>query len=87
MEFMVRDQEMNNNPWIIVYSKDACPYCDKAKALLEKKGHEYTEIKIGQDIMREEFIFTFPGVKTVPFIIINGEHIGGYDRLTEWFSK
>ena len=54
---------------------------------MKKKGHEYTEIKIGQDIMREEFIFTFPGVKTVPFIIINGEHIGGYDRLTEWFSK
>ena len=78
---------MNNNPQIIVYSKDECSYCDRAKALLDMMRYEFTEIKIGQDIMREEFIFTFPGVKTVPFIIIDGEHVGGYDKLTEWFSK
>jgi len=68
---------------IEVYSKDLCPYCDAAKSLLERKGYEYSEIKVGRDITREKFLEMFPGVRTVPQIIIDNVRIGGYDKLTE----
>lgn len=69
-----------------IYSKDNCPYCVQAKRLLEEKGKEYTEINIGRDIRRDDFMSLFPNVRSVPFIIINGEEIGGFDKLTEWLD-
>jgi glutaredoxin len=44
-------------------------------------------MKIGSDLSREEFMEIFPNVKTVPFIIINEERIGGYDRLVEYYDR
>ena len=75
---------MVNN--VIIYSKDNCPYCDRAKALLSLKNKQYQEMKIGEDLTRDEFVSIFPNVKTVPHIIINGEQIGGFDKLTEWLD-
>jgi glutaredoxin 3 len=71
---------------IIIYTKDNCPYCVSAKQLLETYGKEYIETKVGVDIRRDDFISLFPNVKTVPHIIINGEQIGGFDKLTEWLN-
>lgn len=71
---------------VLIYTKDNCPYCDQAKNLLRAKGQTYKETNIGKDITREEFMSTFPGVMTAPFIIINGERVGGYDDLTEWYN-
>lgn len=68
----------------IIYTKDNCPYCVSAKQLLEENGKEYIETNVGRDIRRDDFISLFPNVKTVPHIIINGEQIGGFDKLTEW---
>ena len=68
----------------IIYTKDNCPYCVSAKQLLEEKGKQYIETVVGRDIRRDDFISLFPNVKTVPHIIINGEQIGGFDKLTEW---
>lgn len=70
----------------IVYTKPNCPYCVKAKNLLSIKSLGYNEIEIGKDITREEFIETFPNVKTVPHIICNGVEIGGYDQLARTFD-
>lgn len=71
---------------IIVYSKEHCPACIKAKSLLSIKNMEYTETVIGKDILREEFIELFPEQKTVPLIIIDGVKIGGYDDLYAHFA-
>jgi glutaredoxin 3 len=71
---------------ILVYSRDNCFYCEQAKALLHSKDQRFQEMKIGVDITREEFMSTFPNVTSVPFIIINGERIGGFDKLTEWYN-
>ena len=68
---------------ITIYSKDNCSYCDKAKALLEKKGLLYREFKIGSDITLDTFTATFPSVKTVPYILEDGTPIGGFNELTE----
>ena len=67
-----------------IYSKDNCPFCVKAKVLLDDNG--YTEIKVGEDIDREDFLTKFPGHKTVPQIVIDGEHIGGHDDLVKWLA-
>ena len=75
---------MPNN--VIIYTKDRCPYCDQAKMLLRLKNKQYEEMKIGEDLTREQFITIFPNVKTVPHIIINGDEIGGFDKLTEWLD-
>lgn len=74
---------MNN---ILMYSRDNCFYCDQAKALFRSKNQSFNEMKIGVDMTREEFNQMFPDVMSVPFIIINGDRIGGYDRLTEWYN-
>jgi len=71
---------------IIVYTKENCPYCDAAKNLLTQKGLQYTQVGIGSDITREDFVSIFPNVRSVPFIIIDGVNIGGFDKLTEWFE-
>jgi len=71
---------------VIIYSKANCPYCDRAKALLSLKNKQYQEMKIGEDLTRDDFVTIFPNVKSVPHIIINGDEIGGFDKLTEWLN-
>ena len=72
---------------ITVYSKPACGYCDKAKALLTRLGYTYSEKIVTKDISLEE-LFEELGkqVRTIPQIVIDDKHIGGYNELTEYFA-
>jgi glutaredoxin 3 len=71
-------------PQIIVYSKQSCPYCRRAKALLTQKGAAFEEIDIiEQPEQRARMIELAGGRTTVPQIFINGRHIGGCDDLVE----
>lgn len=73
---------MNNK--ILVYSKNNCPYCVRAKRLLKSKGVEYTEINIQEHPEeRENMIRRSNGGKTFPQIIIGDLHVGGCDDLYE----
>ena len=71
---------------IIVYSKPACQFCDKAKALLTQLDYEYTEKVVTKDISLEE-LFEELGkpVRTIPQIVIDKNHIGGFNELREYF--
>lgn len=64
-----------------MYTKDYCPYCDRAKALLARKGQSVQEIKLNTH--SEEFfeLAQKTGMRTVPQIFINEEFIGGYSEL------
>lgn len=84
---MVSTERDNLMSSALIYTKDACPYCDRAKNLFRSKGQEYTEMKIGVDVTREEFMNIFPEVRSVPYIIINGEKVGGFNELTEWYNS
>ncbi len=66
---------------VIVYSKEICPYCVKAKALLQRKGVKFSEIKITDDATREEMVQKSGGRMTVPQIFIGEKHVGGCDDL------
>ena len=65
-----------------IYTTMFCPYCARAKALLQKKGASYTEYDIeAETALREEMIRRAGGRSTVPQIFIDGAHIGGSDEL------
>jgi glutaredoxin 3 len=65
-----------------IYTGPLCAFCNFAKALLDKKGISYKEIFIGDDTNKmEEMIKKSNGMRTVPQIFIDGQHIGGSDQL------
>ena len=70
----------------IVWTKDACPYCVQAKALLEQRGIEYEEKKIGVDYTREQLLEAVPTARTVPQIFLDGTHVGGFTELKQKLS-
>jgi glutaredoxin len=71
---------------IEIYGKTQCPYCDMAKALCEQKGLDFEYKLFGEDFSREELMETFPGARTFPQIIVDGNKIGGYTELKEHLS-
>lgn len=65
-----------------IYTKFACPFCYRAKALLDGKQVEYVEYDISGDAdKRSEMVERSPGARTVPQIFIGGTPIGGSDDL------
>ncbi|MCZ6679656.1 MAG: thioredoxin-disulfide reductase [Candidatus Poribacteria bacterium] len=70
-------------PQIKMYTTDVCPYCDRAKRILEGKGLEFEEINIhGSPEMRDE-IERLTGRRDVPQLFIDDQHIGDDDDLAE----
>lgn len=68
---------------IELFSADYCPYCKRAKELLERKGAEFDYIDITNDQdMRIKVMERAGGQKTVPQIFIDDQHIGGFDDLS-----
>lgn len=65
-----------------IYTTDYCPYCLRAKALLEQKGVDYIEIRVDKEPAKfEEMIKRSNGRRSVPQIFINDRGIGGFDDL------
>jgi glutaredoxin 3 len=68
-------------PLIEMYATSWCPYCTRAKRLLERKGAIYQEISIEEHPERRAEMIQRSGRRTVPQIFIDGQHIGGSDEL------
>ena len=67
---------------IEIYTWQYCPFCIKAKTLLNKKNIKFTEYKIdGDEAAREEMSVRANGRRSLPQIFINDEGIGGCDDL------
>lgn len=65
-----------------IYSTMFCPYCARARSLLQRKGVAFTDIDVDvHPEQRDEMIKRAGGGYTVPQIFIDGEHIGGSDDL------
>lgn len=65
----------------IVWSKNQCPYCDQAKALLKMKGIEFEERNINKDWTKEQLLEAVPTARTVPQIFLGEELVGGFTEL------
>lgn len=67
---------------IEIYTTTYCPYCTKAKMLLDNKGAQYKEIDVtGDDDARIKLVEKAEGRKTVPQIFINDKSYGGFDDI------
>jgi glutaredoxin 3 len=66
---------------VIIYSTTYCPYCTRARQLLENKGIEYTDIQVDEKPDKREEMIAKSGRSSVPQIFINGQHIGGCDDM------
>ena len=73
---------MSDAPGIVMYSTGWCPYCVRARALLERKGLAFREIKIDEDpAERDAMLARSGGRRTVPQSFVGDHHVGGFDDL------
>jgi glutaredoxin 3 len=68
---------------IEIYTTPICPYCTRAKALLDKKGVRYEEFNVMMDRAKRQEMQERSGGHTVPQIIIDDRPVGGCDDLFE----
>lgn len=68
---------------IIVYSKDNCPNCTTAKALLDSKGLDFIERSIEEQEWRDVFTRQYPDIRQMPQIFIDGQRVGGLAGLQQ----
>jgi len=71
---------------IEIYSKDNCPFCDKAvyqaQQMVQESSSKYVVYKLGVDFEMEDMMKKFPNARTFPQIVVNGKNIGGYTEFS-----
>jgi glutaredoxin 3 len=65
----------------VVYTKDNCGYCVKAKSLLGIIHANYSEKKIANDQDKLDLLAVVPNARTLPQIFLSGTYVGGFDAL------
>ncbi len=66
---------------VLMYRTPYCPYCIRAKMLLDRKGVAYEEVDVSSDRARRQWLVEATGRRTVPQIFVNGLPMGGFDEL------
>ncbi len=69
--------------YVQIYTKNYCPYCLRAKQLLTRKGIEFDEVDVTNDLDAQEEMISRSKRRTVPQIFVDGIHIGGSDDLVD----
>ena len=76
---------------IEIYSKPACPFCDKAlflaQQVVQESVHTYNKYMLDEDFTREELFEKFPTARTFPQITIDDESIGGYTEFETYIRE
>ena len=70
-------------PQIQLYTSQLCPYCQRARRLLERKGVSYEEIRVDLEPARWDEMTRRSGRDTVPQLFIGERHVGGFDDMVE----
>lgn len=68
---------------VVVYSKEYCSFCKRAKALLQSKNIAFEEVDVTSDAVLQEKVQRLSGRRTVPQIFIDGKSVGGFEELRE----
>ncbi len=75
-------------PKVEIYTQWGCPYCVRAKHLLDAKGVAYAEYDVTMGgAKRAEMVARVPGARTVPQILVNDQPLGGCDDIMALDSK
>lgn len=73
---------------IVIYSKQNCTYCNKAKQLLKNLRLDYTEKKLEEFESVDEMLKDIgKKVRTMPQIVVDDKLLGGYNQLVEYFVE
>ena len=73
---------------VLIYTKDNCIWCDRAKILLDSKKISYNEIDLSDDSERLKFYEKIgDNVKTVPQVFIDDKRIGGFQGLKVFLDE
>ncbi len=95
-EFMSSDQGLTIEQLMeyknVIITQPNCPYCVKAKALLDQQGTEYSTLVLGQQLTKTVMVDFIQhvanvNVRTVPQIILAGHYIGGHDDLVAYLER
>ena len=70
-----------------IYTTQTCPWCQRAKVALDKRGIEYSEIDVTTDRALQIEMIKRSERQSVPQIFLEGEHIGGFDDLVKRLSE
>jgi glutaredoxin 3 len=70
-----------SQPRVTMYTTGWCPYCDRARGLMTKKGLTFEEINVDDDVKLREEMIARSGRRSVPQIFIGAKHVGGCDEL------
>ncbi|MFN0317426.1 MAG: glutathione peroxidase [Burkholderiales bacterium] len=70
----------------VIFTREGCGYCAKAKSILAELGYDYAEIPLAHSV-RGKVVGAIAGAQTVPQIFINGQYIGGAQALEQWARK
>jgi glutaredoxin 3 len=68
-------------PKVTIYTKESCPYCVRAKRLLERKGVAYEEIRVEDDDALRSWLVEATGQRTVPQVFVDGRSLGGFSDV------
>jgi glutaredoxin len=72
---------------IKIYTKPGCKYCTQVKELMQRAGFEYEEINCDTKNARMQFYTDHPDAKTYPYVIIDGEPVGGLVETAKLFIQ
>lgn len=76
------NEQTPGEPEVVIYTTSWCPYCRRAKSLLDRKGVDYLEIDVeAEPARRREMVARAGGRTSVPQIFISGRGVGGSDEL------
>lgn len=71
---------------VVVFSKEGCPHCARAKALLAEQGYQFVDVPLDNKV-RGKVLGAVSGKLTAPQVFINGTLIGSADDLETYFNK
>lgn len=72
---------------VIIYTKDVCPYCDRAKNLFRALKVPFEEINLEHDHARRDELSRKFHWRTIPMIVVGGQFVGGFDDVNELHRK
>ena len=72
---------------VVIYTAQYCPYCAAAKKFLKSKKVDFEEIDVTDDDRMREKLVEMSGRETVPQIFADGQPLGGYDDLVEYYRS
>lgn len=72
---------------IVIYTKPGCGECGQAKTLVTLKGDTYQEVNLSTPQLMEGFKETYPNIRAMPHIIIDGVEVNGLKGLKEYYDS